>query len=68
MTPQVAGYDSYFLLERTTVTPTQIKWVKVGDGGLTSYDASKFMLGDSSVFLRTKNDIHTYKVPSPWNP
>jgi hypothetical protein len=67
-TPQLSGYDTYYLLNRDTVIPAQIKWVKVGDGSLASRDANQLMLNDSSVFLRTKNALHTYTVPSPWNP
>jgi len=62
------GYDTYFLLNRDTVIPAQIKWVKQGDVSLTSRDAAQLLLGNASVFLRVKNDLHSYTVPSPWNP
>ncbi len=62
------GYDTYFLLNRDTVIPAQIKWVKQGDVSLTSRDAAALLLGNASVFLRVKNDLHSYTVPSPWNP
>lgn len=62
------GYDTYFLLNRDTVIPPQIKWVKQGDVSLASRDAAVLLLGNASVFIRVKNDMHTYLVPSPWNP
>ena len=62
------GYDTYFLLNRDTVIPAQIKWVKQGDVTLASRDAAALLLGNASVFLRVKNDLHSHTVPSPWNP
>ena len=50
------------------MVPAQIKWVKVGDAKLTSWDASKILLGDGAVFTRVKDDLHSYTIPSPWNP
>ncbi|MEO7100962.1 MAG: SdrD B-like domain-containing protein [Luteolibacter sp.] len=66
--PGTSGYDTYYLLYRDTVFPAQIKWVKVGDASLASRDAARLLLGDSSVFLRVKNDMPAYSIPSPWNP
>ena len=63
-----SGYDSYYLLNRDTVVPAQIKWVKVGDVKLTSRDAEPIILGDGSIFIRMKNDLHGYTIPCPWNP
>ncbi len=63
-----SGYDTYFLLHRETVIPAQIKWVKQGDVTLASRDAAALLLGNASVFIRVKNDLHTYTVPCPWNP
>ena len=63
-----SGYDTYFLLHRETVFPAQIKWVKQGDVTLASRDAAALLLGNASVFIRVKNDLHTYTVPCPWNP
>ncbi|MCX6873530.1 MAG: carboxypeptidase regulatory-like domain-containing protein [Verrucomicrobia bacterium] len=63
------GYDTYYLLNRDTVVPAQIKWVKVGDIiSLRSHDASPLFLGDRSVFIRVKDPLPAYTIPSPWAP
>jgi len=38
-TPNAIGYDTYFLLNRETTNPVQIKWVKVGDVTLAPHDS-----------------------------
>jgi hypothetical protein len=63
-----SGYDTYYLLNRETVVPAQIKWVKVGDPNLAPWDTDKLLPGDGSVFIRARNDLHGYTIPSPWNP
>ncbi len=63
-----SGYDSYYLLNRDTVVPAQIKWVKVGDVKLTARDAEPLLSSEGSVFIRMKNDLHSYTIPCPWNP
>jgi hypothetical protein len=45
-----------------------LRWVKVGDASLAPKDAELLLLGDRSVFIRAKNDILNYVIPSPWAP
>ncbi len=58
-----SGYDTYYLL-----TGSPAKWVKVGDIGLTSRDAESLLIGDRSAFIRVRDDLHSYTIPSPWTP
>ena len=66
--PGANGYDSYFLLDGAPTQPAWMKWVKVGDVSLTSRDAKPLFPGDSAAFIRVNADLHTYKIPCPWNP
>jgi len=67
-TPNAIGYDTYFLLNRETTNPVQIKWVKVGDVTLAPHDSPLYFLSDSAVFVRTAASLPAYTVPSPWTP
>jgi hypothetical protein len=66
--PGANAYDSYFLLNAAPPDPAWVKWVKVGDAGLSPWDAAKLFLGERSAFIRVKYDLHTYTIPSPWTP
>ncbi len=63
-----SGYDSYFLNNNAPRLPSVIKWVKIGDATLAPYDTEVLLLGNRSVFLRSKNELPAYTVSSPWNP
>jgi len=62
------GYSSYYLLSNAPTLPAVLRWVKVGDASLLARDSELLMLGNRSVFLRNKNAIPAYKIPSPWTP
>ncbi len=63
-----SGYATYFLNNNAPRTPSVIKWLKVGDASLLSRDAEILLLGDRSVFIRSKNGLGGYTIPSPWTP
>ncbi|MEO5714797.1 MAG: SdrD B-like domain-containing protein [Luteolibacter sp.] len=67
-TPGTGGYSSYFLNNNAPRVPSVIKWVKIGDSSLLSRDAQILLKGDASVFLRSKNGLNGYIVPTPWSP
>ncbi|MEI6608051.1 MAG: hypothetical protein WCP35_22335, partial [Verrucomicrobiota bacterium] len=67
-TPGVTTYDTYYLLSNSPTNPTTVKWVKVGDVSLSSYDAASILLGDRSVFIRANAALPSYSTPSPWSP
>ena len=62
------GYDTYFLLNGAPVQPSVIRWVKVADTTIAPRDAEILLLGNRSVFLRAKNPVPGYRIPSPWLP
>lgn len=62
------GYDSYFLLNGAPVQPSLVRWAKVGDVSLAPRDAEIRFLGNRSVFVRSKDGLPEYRVPSHWNP
>ena len=64
--PGSTGYDSYFLMHRDS--PTQTKWVKIGDASLLPRDSALLFVGDASVLLRIASNHATYTIPSPWTP
>jgi len=59
-TPGVTGYDNYYLYNPGTAP----KWVKTGDATLASHDAEVLFLGDRSVLIQVKNDVHGYTIPN----
>ncbi|MEI7928065.1 MAG: SdrD B-like domain-containing protein, partial [Verrucomicrobiales bacterium] len=64
----VNGYQTYFLNNNAPRVPSVIKWVKVGDASLLSRDAEVLLLGNRSVFIRSKSGVTAYTSPSPWTP
>jgi large repetitive protein len=62
------GYSTYFLLDGAPVQPALIRWVKVGDASILPRDAEILLLGNRGVFVRAKNEIPVYTIPSPWEP
>lgn len=62
------GYNTYFLLNGAPVQPSLVRWVKTGDSSLLARDSTLLLLGNRSVFLRAKNPLPGYTVPSPWAP
>ena len=64
----VNGYSTYFLNNNAPRLPSVIKWVKVGDASLLARDAEALLLGNRSVFIRSKDGLNTYTIPSPWRP
>ncbi len=62
------GYDTYFLNNNAPRLPAVIKWVKVGDATLLPRDAELLLLGNRSVFLRSKSGVSGYITASPWAP
>ena len=60
-TPGATGYDSYYLYNSGTAS----KWVKAGDISLTPRDADPLFIGDRSVLIQVKNDLHAYVIPNP---
>ena len=64
----VNGYQTYFLNNNAPRLPSVIKWAKIGDASLLPRDAEILFLGDRSVFIRSKNGLNTYTIPSPWSP
>ncbi len=67
-TPGASGYSSYFFNDNAPRLPSVIKWVKVGDSSLLPRGAETLLKGDASVFLRSKNGLTGYTVPTPWVP
>ncbi len=63
-----SGYDTYYLLDTTPITPLLQRWVKVGDANLNPWEAAKLLLGNGSAFIRVQSDLHSYTMPSPWAP
>ncbi|MCU0749414.1 MAG: hypothetical protein MUF13_07715, partial [Akkermansiaceae bacterium] len=63
-----SGYDTYFYLNNAPRVPHVLRWVKVGDANLVSRDAELLLLGNRSVFLRSRDGSTGYKVPAPWAP
>ena len=63
-----SGYATYFLNNNAPRLPSVIKWVKVGDASLLTQDAEALLLGNRSVFFRSKNGLGGYTTPSPWTP
>jgi hypothetical protein len=66
--PGNSGYSSYFLNNNAPRLPSVIKWVKVGDSSLLSQDAEMLLKGNASVFLRSKDALDGYTIPTPWKP
>ena len=62
------GYDSYYLLNGAPIQPSLLRWIKVGDASAAVRDSEVLLLRNRSAFVRSKNGIPAYKVPSPWNP
>ncbi|MES2440976.1 MAG: SdrD B-like domain-containing protein [Verrucomicrobiota bacterium] len=62
-----SSYTTYFLNNQAP-SSSLIKWVKIGDASLLSRDAETLLPGNRSSFLRSKNGLHGYTTPSPWNP
>jgi len=58
--PGASGYDSYYLYNPGTAP----KWVKTGDATLAAHDAELLFLGDRSVLVQVKNDVHGYTIPN----
>jgi hypothetical protein len=63
-----SGYDSWFLNDNAPRLPHVLKWVEIGDASLLSRDAELLLLGDRSVFIRSKNGSATWTAPAPWTP
>jgi hypothetical protein len=61
-----SNYETYFLAYAPTISVD--KWVRQGDASLASKDAVTLMLDDRAVFIRSKESIPTYTIPSPWTP
>lgn len=64
----VTTYDTYYLLSNSPTNPSIVKWVKVGDVSLSSYDAVSLLPGDRSAFIRVNAALPAYVTPSPWSP
>ncbi len=62
------GYDTYFLNNNAPRVPNVIKWVKTGDATLVSHNNDPLLLGNRSVFLKSKNGLAGYATPVPWAP
>lgn len=62
------GYSTYFLNNNAPRLPSVIKWVKVGDASLLAQDTGLLLLGNRSVFLRSKDGVAGYTTPNPWTP
>ena len=62
------GYATYFLLNGAPMQPAIIRWVKVGDASILPRDAEILLLGNRAVFVRSKDGLPQYTVPSPWKP
>lgn len=63
-----AGYGTYFLLNGAPVQPSIIRWVKIGDTAIAPRDSEVLLRGNRSVFIRAKNPLMEYMIPSPWTP
>lgn len=62
------GYVTYYLLNGAPVSPSLIRWVKVGDAAATSRGNEALLLGNRAVFLRAAAGLPGYGYPSPWTP
>ena len=62
------GYVTYFLNNNAPRVPPVIKWAKIGDASLLPRDAEILFLGNRSIFIRSKDGLPGYTVPSPWTP
>jgi hypothetical protein len=60
------GYVTFYLLHSTAPQPLANRWVRMGDVSLLSRDAEVNMLGNRAVFVRSKNGLPLYTIPSPW--
>jgi hypothetical protein len=60
------GYSTYFLLNGAPVQPSIIRWVKIGDTAIVPRDSEILLRGNRSVFIRAKNPLPDYAIPSPW--
>jgi len=59
-TPGATAYNNYYLYNPGTAP----KWVKTGDSTLAAHDADLLFLGDRSVLVKVKNDVHGYTIPN----
>jgi hypothetical protein len=60
------GYDTFFFVNGAPALPSLLRWVRVGDASLSSFSATPFLLGNRSVFVRTRNELPQYTIPLPW--
>jgi uncharacterized repeat protein (TIGR01451 family) len=62
------GYDTYYLVDATSVVPGMRQWVKVGDSTLANRDAQVTLHGNRAAFIRSRNGGPQYTSPLPWTP
>jgi uncharacterized repeat protein (TIGR01451 family) len=62
------GYDTYYLADARTIFPGSLRWVKVGDPTLAIRDADVVLHGNRAAFVRSRDGVPQYTVPSPWTP
>jgi hypothetical protein len=62
------GYDTYFLADARSIFPGSLRWVKVGDPTLAIRDADVVLHGNRAAFVRSRDGVPQYTVPSPWTP
>jgi hypothetical protein len=62
------GYDTYYLVDASSVVPGMRRWVKVGDPTLADRDAEVTLHGNRAAFVRSRNGAPQYTSPAPWTP
>lgn len=62
------GYHTYYLFDGAPVQPSLVRWVRMGDPSLLARDSEILLLGNRSVFVRAKNELPAYTIPTPWTP
>ena len=62
------GYDTYYLVNGAPVNPSFQRWVRVGDASLTARGSETLLLGNRSVFVRSKDGLSAHTTPAPWSP
>ena len=62
------GYDTYYLVNGAPVNPSFQRWVRVGDASLTARGNETLLLGNRSVFVRSKDGLPAHTTPAPWSP
>ncbi len=63
-----AGYTQDYLLNTAPINPLLLRWIRVGDVGITPRDNQILLPGNRATFLRAAASLPNYGYPNPWTP